>query len=143
LVYNDPDGIKQYLARFDDGEEVEMTIGKRFKARTSGQPGEDTNFNGYYWAVIIKMISDATGELGDDDEIHLLLQMMFNKKGISVIDPKTKVIINVEVPRGTSNLSGAEFADFCSKCRIWAAIPGNVTEHGIYIPEPHEILIEE
>ncbi len=137
FIHDDPSKFYEYLANFQDGQEMEFTIGKKYKRRTSGLPGEETNFNGYYWAVIIRIISDTMGEL-DDDATHALLQMIFNKKAVTVTDPETKQKINQEIPAGTSNLSGGEFAEYCSKIRMWAAIPGNLTVGGIYIPEPYE-----
>ena len=137
FIHSDPDLFDNYMRKFDDGKELEITIGPKFKRRTSGLPGEETNFNGYYWAVIIRIISDTMGEL-DDNVTHNLLQMIFNKKGIEVTDPGTGQKIRVEVPVGTKDLSGAEFADYCSKIRMWAAIPGNLTEGGCFIPEPNE-----
>lgn len=131
------ENFRRYMLAFKEGQEMEMTVARKYKRRTSGQPGEETNFNGYYWAVVVRIISDTMGEL-DDNVTHSLLQTLFNKKGISVIDPETKKRISVEIPRGTRDLSGGEFADYCSRIRIWAAIPGNLCEGGCYIPDPNE-----
>jgi hypothetical protein len=141
FVHQDPILFSNYLRKWDDGKEMELTIAPKFKRRTQGLPGEETNFNGYYWAVIIRIISDTMGEV-DDNVTHALLQQLFNKKGVKVKDPNTKQEINVEVPRGTKDLSGAEFAEYCSKIRMWASIPGNLTETGIFIPEPNEMEYE-
>jgi hypothetical protein len=133
----DVQGLRMCLQKFE-GKEVEFTVAPKYKRRTQGDIGEDTNFNGYWWAVIIRIISDEMGE-PDDNVTHNLLQMIFNKRGIRSIDPETKKIINVEVPRGTRHLSGGEFADLCSRVRMWAAMPGNLSEKGVFIPEPNEI----
>lgn len=137
FIHSDPALFENYIRKFDDGKELEITVGPKYKRRTTGAPGEETNFNGYYWAVIIRIISDVMGEL-DDNITHNLLQMIFNKKGITVFDPETKMMDRFEVPRGTKDLSGAEFAEYCSKIRMWAAIPGNLCNEGCYIPEPNE-----
>lgn len=139
FVLHDRKSYEDYLAKFDEGRELEMTIGAKYKRRTQGAPGEDTNFNGYYWGVVVRIISDEMGEI-DDQATHSLLQMLFNKRGITVIDPVTKRARNVEIPKGTSELSGIEFAEYCSKIRIWASMPGNMCEAGCYIPEPHEVV---
>jgi len=131
---------EKYLVKFE-GQEVEMVFSRKRKARTQGLPGEETNFNGYYWAVIIRIVSDTMGEI-DDEYTHNLLQMIFNKEGKTVMDPQTKKMINVEVVKGTKDMSGAEFAEYCSKIRMWAAIPGNLCEKGCYIPSPHEASYE-
>lgn len=129
-----------YIQKFE-GRDMEMTISPKYKRRTQGDPGEETNFNGYWWAVIIRIIADAIGE-ADDNVVHNMLQMLFNKKAYSTIDPETKQRINIEVPRGTKNLSGGEFAEMCSRVRVWASIPGNLCEHGCFIPEPNEVEYE-
>lgn len=136
--WEDDAAVGAYLQKFEEGTRLEITMGKFSKRRTQGSPGEATNFNGYYWGVVVSMVSDAMGEI-DDDVTHNLLQLLFNKRGIVVIDPETKRGINVEVPVGTKHLTGAEFAEYCSKIRTWASIPGNLCEKGCYIPEPHEV----
>ena len=122
--------LASYLQKWHDGKELEMTVASKYKQRTSGQPGEQTNFNGYLWGVVYKIIGDAIGEM-DLDYIHYWVQVKTgNVKGM----PDGSV-----VPAGTSEMSGGEFAEFCSRARIWAGTPGNITEGGIYIPEPREV----
>jgi hypothetical protein len=135
--HNDDDAFRKYMAKFGDGQEMEMTVGPKYKRRTSGQPDELTNFNGYYWAVVVRMISDEMGEI-DDNYTHNMLQMIFNKRGVTVADPVTKKPVNIEVQAGSKYMSGGEFADYCSKIRTWASIPGNICDAGLYIPEPNE-----
>ncbi len=142
FIHDDPDKFHEHLQSFKEGQNVEITIAPKYKRRTSGQQGERSNFNGYYWAVIVRIISDTMGEI-DDNVTHNLLQQIFNKKGVRVIDPYTKKEINVEVARGTKHLSGAEFAEYCSKIRTWASIPDNLSEHGVFIPEPNECEYDE
>lgn len=137
FVHDDPELFGNFLAKFDKGKEMEMTMRPRYRRRTQGAPGEATNFNGYYWAVVVRIISDTMGEI-DDNETHMLLQMLFNKKGVTVADPETKQRRNYEIPRGTKDLNGGEFAEYCSKIRMWASMPGNLAEKGVYIPEPNE-----
>lgn len=141
IVHADPEAFEKYIRNFQEGKEVEITVGPKYKRRTQGAPGEPTNFNGYYWGVIIRIISDVMGEL-DDNVTHGLLQMIFNKKGVEICNPETKLLENIEIPRGTKYLSGGDFAEYCMKIRTWAAIPGNLTESGVYIPEPHEAEYE-
>ena len=141
IEHVDSDAFKRHVSMYPDGTEVEITIGRRYRRRTQGLPGEDTNFNGYYWGVIVRMVADEMGEL-DNDFIHNMLQMLFNRKGISTVDPDTKMRVNIEVPRGTKYLSGGEFSEYCSRIRTWASIPGNICERGLYIPEPHEVEMD-
>ena len=129
LNSNDQLMLGNYIQKFDDGKELEMTVSPRMNKRTSGQPDELTNFNGYLWGVAYKIIGDEIGEM-DLDYIHHWAQIKTgNVKGM----PDGSV-----VPRGTSDMSGAEFAEYCSKVRIWAGTPGAVVERGIYVPEPNE-----
>lgn len=131
VVLNEYDklALGNFLQKFEDGQEIEITASPRRRRRTSGQPGEDTNFNGYLWGVVYKIIGDEIGEM-DLDYIHYWVQMnVGNVKGM----PDGRV-----VPAGTSEMSGGEFAEYCSKARIWASKPGNIVEHGVFIPEPNE-----
>lgn len=136
LVFQDLAALGSHMNTFEDGQDLEVTIGKRRRPRTSGAPGEDTNHNGYYWGVIIKMIADELGyyEKRDLDRIHDWIQ-------VSIGNVK-RMPNGVEVPAGTSMMDKGEFADFCSKARMWASSPGNVCEHGMYIPEPYEVVVE-
>lgn len=131
LNESDKTVLGNLLQNFDDGQEMEMTFSKRKKIRTSGAPGEETNFNGYYWKYVLKTIGDEIGEM-DLDYIHYWAQMKVGN--YKVMKDGTKI------PLGTSWMSGGEFADYCSRVRIWASKPGNITERGIYIPDPNETL---
>jgi len=127
---NDQLVLGNFLQKFEDGKEIEMTVSARRKKRTSGQPGEDTNFNGYLWGVVYKIIGDEIGEM-DLDYVHYWMQIKVgNVKGM----PDGSVI-----PAGTSEMSGGEFAEYCKKVRILAGTPGEITQRSIYIPEPNEV----
>ena len=123
-----------YIGTFREGQEVEMTVKNKTKKRTSGQPDEETNFNGYYWGIIVAIIADEIGEYKTED-IHNWIQV---EVGNTKMTPNRKII-----PSGTSEMSGGEFAEFCSKARQWANMPGNICEAGLYIPEPHEAEFNE
>jgi hypothetical protein len=131
FILNDNDKLTlgNYLTKFEDGKEMEMTVAPKYKRRTSGQPGEETNFNGYLWGVLYKIIGDEIGEF-DLDYIHYWAQIKVgNVKGMrdgSVI------------PAGTGEMSGGEFADYCQKVRVWASAPGVISDKGMYLPEPNE-----
>lgn len=124
LVINDRSAFDLYLQKFKDGTEMEMTVSRKYKRRTQGGPDEATNFNGYWWAVIIRMVSDAMGEI-DDDYTHNLIQI---EVGNVRRTDDGKVI-----PAGTKNMSGGEFADLCMKARVWAS-----QKLQLSIPEPNE-----
>ncbi len=124
LMIADREQFDLYLTKFKDGTEMEMTISRKYKRRTTGAPGEKTNFNGYWWAVIIRMVSDEMGEL-DDDYTHNLIQLE--------IGNFKETDTGMRVPKGTKEMSGGEFAELCSKARIWAS-----KELSLSIPEPNE-----
>jgi len=124
----------KYVGSFKEEQEIELTVRNKFKKRTAKQPGETTNQNGYYWAVPIAIISDEMGDF-DKDYIHDWLQI---KVGNSKMMPDGTV-----VAKGTSKLSAGEFEEYCSKVRMWCAVPGNMCEQGIYIPEPRECEYDE
>ena len=129
LYKDDKSALNAIIQKFKEGTEMQLTISKRLKKRTSGQPNEETNFNGYLWGVVYKIIADEIGEL-DLDYIHYWAQVSVgNVRGM----PDGKI-----VPRGTSEMNGSEFSEYCSKVRIWAGTPKNIVEGGIFIPEPNE-----
>lgn len=133
LVYINNKRLTKYLQTFKDEQEVEVVISKKYKKRTSGQANEDTNFNAYYWGVIIKMIADEVGEFDQDgyNRIHYMLQVNVN----NMIAMRN----GTEVPAGTRRMSGMEFSEYCAKCRMWANQPDNISDNGIFIPKPNEI----
>lgn len=125
FVLNEREQYELYLDKFKDGTEMEMTIARKYKRRTSGQVDEETNFNGYYWAVVIRMVSDAMYE-EDDDYTHDLVQIEVGNVRMSSEGK--------EVPAGTKNMSGGEFAEYCGKVRMWASKTLSIS-----IPEPNEV----
>lgn len=129
LLNLDKLSLNVFLQKFDDGTEMEVTVSKRRKVRTSKQPGEDTNFNGYLWGVVYKIIGDEIGEM-DLDYIHHWLQI---KTGNIKAMPDGLI-----VPAGTSKMTGGEFAEYCSRVRIWASTPGNICGLGLFVPQPYE-----
>lgn len=128
LEITDREQFELYLQKFKDDTEMEVTVSRKYKRRSSGQGDETTNFNGYYWAVIVRMVSDQMGEL-DDDYTHNLIQIETGN-----IRRSTGKGFNVDVPKGTKEMSGGEFAEYCSRARMWAS-----KELGLNIPEPNQI----
>lgn len=124
LHKEEQDAFRAFLERYDVGREMTLTPWPYSRPRTSGQPGEETNFNGYWWGVIIRMICDETGET-DQDWVHHWVQI---ECGNFKATPKGD-----KIPLGTSWMSGAEFADLCAKARAWASM-----ELNLFIPQPHE-----
>ena len=118
------DLINSYLLQFKEGQEIETTIKKKYKKRSSGQQGEEANFNGYLFGVVYKIIGDEMGEM-DTDYIHHWAQIKTGN--IKIMKDGTSV------PAGTSHMSGGEFSEYCSKVRMWAS-----KELNCYVPDPNE-----
>lgn len=138
MVYRmDPDSKIEYdkfMGKMKPGQDMEMTMAKKHKPRTTGAPGEETNFNGYLWGIAYKTIGDTIGEW-DLDTVHIWAQ-----KAVKNV----KIMSDGEViPKGTSDMSGGEFADYCRLVRMWAGTPGKITNEGIFIPEPNEVVHDE
>ena len=133
VKHADPQAFQTYvISKFKEGQEVEITIKKKYKKRTSGQPWELTDFNGYYWYCIVRPIADEIGEI-DQEAVHGWIQIGAGN---------FKEVKGKKIPLGTSEMSGGKFAEYCSRARIWAGTPGEITEKGIYLPEPHEAEYE-
>lgn len=128
LVITDREQFELYLQKFKDDTEMEVIVSRKYKRRTSGQADEATNFNGYYWAIIIRMVGDEMGEI-DDSYTDDMLQM---EVGNVRRTPGGK-----DVPAGHKEMSGGEFSDYCGKCRIWAS-----KNLKLSIPEPNEVAWE-
>lgn len=125
-----PELFQNYVTfNFKDDQEVEITVKKRFRKRSSGAPGEETNFNGYYWAIVVRMIADEIGEI-DQEYVHHWIQ-------ISVGNFKT-MPDGQKVPAGTGHMTGGEFAEYCGRVRTWA---GNPEGLAMFIPQPHEVAM--
>ena len=131
IEHQTPELFQNYIIfNFKDGQEVEITVKKKFKKRTSGQPGEETNFNGYYWAVVVRLIADEIGEI-DQDIVHGWIQVATGNW--------KQMKDGNRIAKGTGGMTGGEFADYCSRARIWAGTPWNICEAGLFIPQPHEV----
>ena len=83
------------------------------------------------------MIADERGEIGEKayNDIHQWIQIN--------IGNFREMPGGIKVANETSNMSGGDFDEMCSRARMWANIPGNVCEYGLYIPEPYEQALEE
>jgi len=80
----------------------------------------------YYWAVIVQMISDDTGN--DPESVHSALKMMFLPRQFVSLGEK-----GIEVAKSTKELSTSEAEDYYMRCRVFA---GDTL--GITIPNPNE-----
>jgi hypothetical protein len=114
-IVNREDMIK-YIQSLE-GKEVELTIKQKTNVRT-------TNQNRYYYGVVLKLISDYTGD--DIDGTHESMKSMF-----------LRVHHDNGIPdsfKSTTDLTTKEMAEYCENIRRWASQSLHV-----HIPEPDEV----
>ena len=128
LVFDRPKDYQAYLNRLGGyGEDVDVIVRKHKAQRSSKQ---------LRWlrGVAVPLIADELGwDRQDRDALyyHLLAQWGGTRK-----DEKTGFDIP-NVPHGSA-LTTAQFAELQDWVMRWA-----MTEHGIYVPAPNEVDIEE
>ena len=119
----DKESLNNALKYFE-GKEVDVII-KLHSSRRSNQQ------NKYYWAVIVKLISDHTGFTSD--EVHeILLDKFAEKKELKIGDE-----IHFVADRSHKMKTDA-FERYTEQIRIWAA-----SELGVVIPLPNEIITDD
>jgi hypothetical protein len=103
-------------------DNLEMIL-RRAKSKRSAQQ------NKYYWAVVVKILSEETGN--DPEDIHDFIKLKFN--------PKFVTVGNEQALTGgsTTELGTKEFEEKMEEIRAWASI-----EQGIEIPEPNGVEYE-
>lgn len=103
--------------------EIQLTIGRKKKIRTTGKKWEGSNQNGYLYGVVLPILCKSSGEI-DPDRMKYNLQRKFLRIGGTD---------DIPIVRRTSGLSTIEWEEFMSQIRIWAD-----TELQTYIPQPNE-----
>jgi hypothetical protein len=91
-------------------------------------------FNSYYWAVVVAMVSERLRELGHDvdrDLTHEFLKGRFLYTEFT--DPTSGEVM--KIPRKTSELATEEFMAYIEQVKQFAA-----ETLDIYIPDPNEQL---
>lgn len=112
--------IKRWCATFKTGQQVDITIKKHRKDRTSDQ-------NRYYWGVVIPILADYFGHDNAED-MHSDLKEKFNPV-------ESKIQPGKMIGGTTTKMSTVEFmaADdsYVERIARWAA-----TEYQLFIPPP-------
>jgi hypothetical protein len=101
--------------RAKEGKRQEVIVRDIRKKRSS-------NENRYYFGVVVKMISEYTGD--DTDSTHEMLKLQFlikHREGLP------------DTIKSTAKLTTAEFEEYLENVRRWAA-----TFFPLYIPLPNE-----
>ena len=91
-------------------------------------------FNNYYWAIVVAMISERLRELGHDvdkDLVHEFLKGRFLYSELT--DPGTGEVM--KIPKKTSELATGEFMEYLEHVKQFAA-----ETLDLYIPDPNEQL---
>ena len=91
-------------------------------------------FNNYYWAIVVAMISERLRELGHDidkDLTHEFLKGRFLYSELT--DPGTGEVM--KIPKKTSELATGEFMEYLEHVKQFAA-----ETLDLYIPDPNEQL---
>lgn len=127
-----PKRWKQWCQQFQDGEVVEL-IARRPRTRRSDRQ------NDYYWGVVLALISEHTGQpveaTMEDGKWVAGVHDFCKDRFLSAYDE----FRDVTIIRSTTSLTTAEFEDYLSKIREWAA-SGQDFEP-LYIPLPNEVLV--
>ena len=105
IVLDNREGFKRHLASFE-GKRVEMVLRERSAERSA-------EAQGYYFKVVVGMISDHTGHT--PDETHEILKKQFH-------------VVS------TNKLTSAEFREYITKILQFAA-----ETLGLVIPEPEGV----
>ncbi len=126
LVLQDKHNFEQYLnASFKNEDLVNIVVRKHRRPRTSKQPGEESNQNGYYWGIVLPVLAkNEPFEGWLTDEIHEALKHKFMRIGGTDLFPKIQ---------STTELDTFDWEEKMEEIRIYF-----LTEHGVEIPLPNE-----
>ena len=114
ILFDKPSYYADYLKTLTD-KNVEVIVRKQRAQRSNNQ-------NNYYFGVVCKILGDYFGY--ETDEIHFALRNKFLKKGAC----------DLETAKSTTSLNTAEFEDYLTKIKRWAA-----SEYSLNIPDPNEV----
>lgn len=96
------------------GKALVLTLKEQKKRRSLNQ-------NAYYWGVMVRDITKAFREAGndmDEQEIHEYLKKEVGKLSRIAVLPDGEV---VTIPGSTKRLTTSEFCDYVAKVTAWAA----------------------
>lgn len=118
ITYDNTDRVIRFV-RTLEGKRIDITF-REHKSKRS------TNQNNYYFGVVCKILGDYFGYT--EDEMHEALKIHFLSKGAC----------DVPTVGSTAKMNTAEFEDYLTKIKRWAA-----SEYGVVIPDPNEIEAPE
>lgn len=107
-----PEDFKTLVSKLE-GKEVFVSIEKQTRHNKQ---------NAYYWSAVITAIANEMGELEPEEVHEILKQRILPKQFKQIRSKKTGDIIEVEIPKSTTNLKTDEFYQYVEKCKAWASI---------------------
>ncbi len=117
LTIKNPEMWGKFLSNFNEEDILDIRVTRWKENRSEKQ-------NGYYWAVVVKMISEHTGF--DMDETHEVLKRKFLGY---IKEYKGERFWFV---KSTTALKTDEFSEYVENCRRFAA-----TDLQVVIPDPY------
>jgi hypothetical protein len=113
LLFQNPKRFDLFVQQMKG--KVTVHIERMKKVRTTGQAGERSNMNGYYW-LYLTVIADETGDNVDD------LHTYFKAK---LLPPRLAHILGqtVRMPATTTELTGAEMMDYMMRIEQVCGVP--------------------
>tara|TARA_Y100001973_G_scaffold91274_1_gene139743 strand:+ start:500 stop:904 length:405 start_codon:yes stop_codon:yes gene_type:complete len=106
----------------NEGKNVYITIREQKNRRS-------LNLNSYYWAVVVRLVSNETGY--DKEEAHEILKSMFLRTRYQIKG------IWVDGMKSTTKLSNQEMTEYIEEIKRFAS-----SSLGLYIPDPNEVEYE-
>ena len=121
VTYQNKELFDDHMLSYE-GKTVVITVGEQKKRRS-------LNLNSYYWAVVVKLLSEETGY--DKDEMHEVLKSMFLRTRYQIKG------VWVDSTKSTTKLTHKEMSEFIEDVKRFAS-----TTLGVYIPDPNEVEYE-
>lgn len=122
---------KYRKAHFPIGSKGVLVLKPRTRIRSSGQPGEKGNQNGWFHAVILPMAAEDRGYTTEELK-EAYIQAFAPDKVIKDIFTGKEIIVK----KRTSEMSTVEMMEFCE------AIRREEAERGLVIPDPVKVDTE-
>jgi len=119
LIFDDREKYNNWIAQLNDNK-IEVIIRKPKKVRSDRQ-------NRYYWGVVLKLITECTGESGEDLHNH------FSYRWLGTKGKSGKLISR----KSTTSLSTVEFMEYLDKIISWGEKFLNIT-----FPNPEDIELD-
>lgn len=117
-------------ANFKEGDKLVITVKKYRKIRSTGAPGETGNQNGWYWDVVLPIISEWSGHTVD--ELHEIYKSLYAPKKRYLMKDGREVTI----AKSTGDMDTLEFTEYVERIRA------DVGEQGVVIPDPVKVDVE-